>query len=270
MPQKKQMVFIMTDTQRWDMVNCYRETGLSTPNLDALAADGIRFERAYTTQPVCGPARAGLFTGTFPAWNGSWANGMALGDNVKTIGDYAFYKCEGLLSAQIGSGIESIGSFAFCGNLNMKNLVLPQGVRYIGRQALRNCDSITSIILADTVETIEMHAFYGCDNLTIYAATSSAADGWNKYFNSSYRPIIWNCVISEDGDYIISFEKTANSIKNKNDSNVISDPVREGYEFRGWGTTSSAMSGSYTSENLTEADNGRKLYAIWAEAPSEE
>ena len=86
MADKKQMVFIMTDTQRWDMVNCYRETGLSTPCLDALAADGVRFERAYTTQPVCGPARAGLFTGTYPSWNGSWANGMALGDNVKTIG----------------------------------------------------------------------------------------------------------------------------------------------------------------------------------------
>jgi len=86
MAEKKQMVFIMTDTQRWDMVNCYRETGLSTPCLDALAADGVRFERAYTTQPVCGPARAGLFTGTYPSWNGSWANGMALGDNVKTIG----------------------------------------------------------------------------------------------------------------------------------------------------------------------------------------
>ena len=86
MANKKQFVFIMTDTQRWDMVNCYKETGLSTPCLDALAADGVRFERAYTTQPVCGPARAGLFTGTYPSWNGSWANGMALGDNVKTIG----------------------------------------------------------------------------------------------------------------------------------------------------------------------------------------
>ena len=44
MANKKQMVFIMTDTQRWDMVNCYRETGLSTPCLDALAADGVRME----------------------------------------------------------------------------------------------------------------------------------------------------------------------------------------------------------------------------------
>lgn len=86
MAERRQLVFIMTDTQRWDMVNCYRETGLRTPSLDALAADGVRYERAYTTQPVCGPARAGLFTGIYPACTGSWANGMALGDNVKTIG----------------------------------------------------------------------------------------------------------------------------------------------------------------------------------------
>lgn len=87
MPGKKtQIVMIMTDTQRWDMVNCYRETGLKTPCIDALAADGVRYERAYTTQPVCGPARAGLFTGMFPSCCGSWANGMALWENVKTVG----------------------------------------------------------------------------------------------------------------------------------------------------------------------------------------
>ena len=86
MAKKTQIVFIMTDTQRWDMVNCYRETGLRTPNIDALAASGVRYERAYTTQPVCGPARAGLFTGMYPVCTGSWANGMALWENVKTVG----------------------------------------------------------------------------------------------------------------------------------------------------------------------------------------
>lgn len=86
MSKKKQLVFIMTDTQRWDMVNCYRETGLKTPCLDRLAADGVRYERAYTAQPVCGPARSCLFTGLYPSSNGSWANSMALGDNVHTIG----------------------------------------------------------------------------------------------------------------------------------------------------------------------------------------
>lgn len=83
---KKQLVFIMTDTQRWDMVNCYRNTGLKTPCLDRLAENGVRYERAYTAQPVCGPARSCLFTGLYPSSNGSWANCMALGDNVHTIG----------------------------------------------------------------------------------------------------------------------------------------------------------------------------------------
>lgn len=83
---RRQCVMIMTDSQRWDMVGCYRETGLQTPCLDALAAHGVRYERAYTTQPVCGPARSALFTGLYPAANGSWSNGMAPQANVKTIG----------------------------------------------------------------------------------------------------------------------------------------------------------------------------------------
>lgn len=82
----RQAIVIMTDTQRKDMLGCYADTGLKTPSLDRLAAQGIRFERAYCCQPVCGPGRAALFTGTFPHSNGSWANSMALGDTVKTVG----------------------------------------------------------------------------------------------------------------------------------------------------------------------------------------
>src|ERR1019366_332210 len=40
----RQVVVLMTDTTRWDMLNCYRKTGLKTPNLDRLAAQGVRFE----------------------------------------------------------------------------------------------------------------------------------------------------------------------------------------------------------------------------------
>ncbi|MFW6303213.1 MAG: sulfatase-like hydrolase/transferase [Candidatus Sumerlaeota bacterium] len=86
MTKKKQVVFIMTDTQRKDMLTCYEDKGLQTPNLDRLAAEGIRFDRTYCCQPVCGPARAALFTGTFPHSNGSWGNSMPLGETVKTLG----------------------------------------------------------------------------------------------------------------------------------------------------------------------------------------
>lgn len=86
MTARRQAIVIMTDTQRKDMLGCYADTGLKTPHLDRLAAGGVRFDRAYCCQPVCGPGRAALFTGTFPHSNGSWANAMPLGDNVKTLG----------------------------------------------------------------------------------------------------------------------------------------------------------------------------------------
>ena len=49
---KKQFVLIMTDTQRLDMVSCYQDVGIKTPNIDALAAEGVKFNKAYTVQPV--------------------------------------------------------------------------------------------------------------------------------------------------------------------------------------------------------------------------
>ena len=83
---KRQIVFLMTDTTRKDMLGCYGNPAMKTPNLDQLAAEGIRYENAYTCQPVCGPARSAIFTGTFPHTNGMVTNSIAMGANVKTIG----------------------------------------------------------------------------------------------------------------------------------------------------------------------------------------
>ena len=82
----RQFIMLMTDTTRKDMLGCYGDERMKTPNLDKLAEEGLRFDNAYTTQPVCGPARSGLFTGTFPHTNGVTTNCVPLGLNVKTIG----------------------------------------------------------------------------------------------------------------------------------------------------------------------------------------
>ncbi|MFL0164045.1 sulfatase-like hydrolase/transferase [Candidatus Clostridium helianthi] len=83
---KKQIILIMTDTTRKDMLGCYGNPQMVTPNLDKLAEEGIKYENTYTCQPVCGPARSAIFTGTFPHTNGVVTNCIAMGDNVKTIG----------------------------------------------------------------------------------------------------------------------------------------------------------------------------------------
>ncbi len=82
----RQVVFIMTDTTRKDMLGCYGDSRMQTPNLDKLAREGLRYEQAYCCQPVCGPARSALFTGTFPHSNGVVSNNLPLGANVKTLG----------------------------------------------------------------------------------------------------------------------------------------------------------------------------------------
>ncbi len=59
------ILVFFSDQQRWDTVGCYGQRLPVTPNLDAMAADGVRFDYAFTPQPVCGPARACLQTGRY-------------------------------------------------------------------------------------------------------------------------------------------------------------------------------------------------------------
>ncbi len=94
------IILIMTDTQRTDMVSCYKDIGIKTPCIDKIAKDGMRFTKAYTTQPVCGPARSAIFTGLFPHSNGVFANSIALAQNVKTIGQRL--KDNGIHTAYVG------------------------------------------------------------------------------------------------------------------------------------------------------------------------
>lgn len=64
------ILLIMTDQQRFDSLGCTGCASAHTPNLDALAAEGALFERCYTTNPICTPARASLMTGKYVPGHG--------------------------------------------------------------------------------------------------------------------------------------------------------------------------------------------------------
>ena len=63
---KPNVILIYTDDQGTVDMNCYGAEDLYTPNMDSLAAGGIRFTQFYAAAPVCSPSRAALMTGNSP------------------------------------------------------------------------------------------------------------------------------------------------------------------------------------------------------------
>jgi arylsulfatase A-like enzyme len=59
------ILFILTDDQRFDTLGCAGNPIIRTPNVDRLASEGIRFDRAFVTTPICAASRASILTGTY-------------------------------------------------------------------------------------------------------------------------------------------------------------------------------------------------------------
>lgn len=76
-------VFILSDEHNRDLLGCYGDPVVKTPNLDSLAVQGVRFANAYTNSPVCVPARASLATGRYPHQIRAWDSTAPFDGSVK-------------------------------------------------------------------------------------------------------------------------------------------------------------------------------------------
>ena len=88
MPTQPNLLVFFSDQQRWDTCGCYGQRMDVTPNLDRMAAEGVRFEYAFTCQPVCGPARACLQTGKYATEVGCYRNDIALPLGERTLANW--------------------------------------------------------------------------------------------------------------------------------------------------------------------------------------
>jgi arylsulfatase A-like enzyme len=86
--QVRNILFIMCDQLRFDYLSCAGHPTLTTPNIDALAARGVRFTRAYVQSPVCGASRMSFYTGRYVSSHGASWNGFPLKVGEMTMGDY--------------------------------------------------------------------------------------------------------------------------------------------------------------------------------------
>ena len=100
MPEVRNILFIMADQLRADYLGCYGHPSLQTPNIDALAGRGVRFQRAYCNAPICGPSRMSFYTGRSMASHGCAYNRVPIRVDEWTLSDYL--RAEGLRSALVG------------------------------------------------------------------------------------------------------------------------------------------------------------------------
>ncbi len=100
--RKPPIILITCDELRKDALSCYGNQVIDTPHLDALAARGTRFERAYSNSPWCLPSRCSMATGLYPHNNGAYSNfrDARLDANIPNI--YSLLQGAGYHAAHIG------------------------------------------------------------------------------------------------------------------------------------------------------------------------
>ncbi len=129
------IIYILADDLGYGELGCYGQQYIKTPNLDRLAAEGIRFTQHYTGAPVCAPARCSLLTGkhsghTFVRNNGELKDSIAFRTGQTAIPDETFTLAEmlkktGYTTAIIGKW--GLGSLASSGAPNKQGFDLFYG-----------------------------------------------------------------------------------------------------------------------------------------------
>jgi arylsulfatase A-like enzyme len=79
------ILFIMSDDHGYQAMSCYGSKVNKTPNLDRIARDGMRFDRCFVTNSICGPSRAVILTGKYSHLNGFERNGRTFNGNQQTV-----------------------------------------------------------------------------------------------------------------------------------------------------------------------------------------
>lgn len=103
--EQRNVLLLISDNQNQNDLGCYGHPVVKTPNLDRLAAEGIRFDHAFATTASCGPSRAVMYTGLLTHRNGQYAHPHAehnqqLREDVTTV--FAMLKGAGYRTGLIG------------------------------------------------------------------------------------------------------------------------------------------------------------------------
>ena len=100
--QRRNVLFIISDDLN-NFLRCYGDSMAKTPNIDRLAARGVRFDRAYCAFPLCGPSRNSILTGLYPNSTGIQANSLIFRQTIPNqLSMSQAFRQQGYFAARIG------------------------------------------------------------------------------------------------------------------------------------------------------------------------
>ena len=112
---------------------------------------------------------------------------VIIGNDVTSIGSYAFGDCSKLVNVTIGNSVTSIGERAFCDCDRITSIEIPDNVTAIGVDAFLACDSLRSVTVGAGVATIGEWAFFND-----YSLTGIFVDSDNQYYSSDSYGVLYN------------------------------------------------------------------------------
>ena len=112
--------------------------------------------------------------------------------NKACIIGYLGNDTEVTLPADFNGESYDIAGFAFFLE-EFTHVVIPEGVSSIGDYAFNMCQDLISVTIPESVEYVGSAAFGICYNLTIRCEAKSQPEGWHELWNSSDRPVEWDC-----------------------------------------------------------------------------
>ena len=98
-------------------------------------------------------------------WNNQEITTLEIPSSVTSIGNYAFYGCNGLTSIEFPSNLSSIGDWAFASCSGLTSVDLPSSITKMGELVFHNCENLSSVKLPSEITAISKEAFGGCISL---------------------------------------------------------------------------------------------------------
>lgn len=128
---------------------------------------------------------------------------ISIPDNIKTIGDAAFWDCDKLVKALMPNTITSIGEIAFSGCHSLEDIKIPANVNYIGYKAFSSCNSLKNVTLPGNISNMGGAIFSDCNRLykiTISSGITAIRYGFAAGCHSLTEVLIPNTVTEIERD----------------------------------------------------------------------